>query len=153
DALRDELYLASLVPERPKLDPLAPGSRVVREDRGAMLSRADAEPAVQLVGVAAEHRRHHVLDYLSRLGAGLGDPSPHRGEPVREVVGIASPLLKLFGERDPRSRKVLRGRVVAGGEPAVGKAGDPAQAGLRSPTADPDRDTVLPVWQWRQRGV
>src|SRR5262249_58437195 len=86
-------------------------------------------------------------------GAVLGDPSPHRGEPVREVVGIASPLLKLFGERDPRSRKVLRGRVVAGGEPAVGKAGDPAQAGLRSPTADPDRDTVLPVWQWRQRGV
>ena len=88
-----------------------------------------------------EHRRQHVGEH--RVGACpvLGDVAPHRRDAVREPRDIAPACRHLRLDVRPGLGEQLRGRVVAGGEPAVGKARHASQPRRRSPAPDPDRWT------------
>ena len=59
----------------------------------------------------------------------LCDVAPHGCDAVRELRGITPACQQLCLDVQPCLGEPLRGRVVAGGEPAVGKAGHPFQSG------------------------
>ena len=66
---------------------------------------------------------------------------------VTSEFGNRSPLRPRFSssvaEELAGGREHLGGRVVGGGEPAVREPGNAAQAGLRAPAADPQRDAAV----------
>ena len=107
-----------------------------------MLGRSDAEPVAKLVGIAPEQRREDLVEHLGGIRLVLAHPGPHRREPVWEPCGIAAALAQLLGQGSPGLREPVGRRVVRRGQPAVGEAGDPAEAGV-GPQLDPQRDPTL----------
>src|SRR5215211_5452934 len=108
------LDLASLVAQRPELDPLGARAGVAGQDLCAVLARADAEVVAEVVGIASQERREDVAEHALRLGAVLGHPGPHGDQGVREPLRIAAALDELRAQRLACGRELLRGRVVGG---------------------------------------
>ena len=86
---RDQLELARLVAERPQVDAPAPGLGVAREELGAVLARADADLATELVGIAPQ-RSQDAGEHAIGLGPVARDPCPHRHQRVRERLPRAA---------------------------------------------------------------
>ena len=122
---RDRLDLPALVAQRPQVDALASRRGVLREESRAVRSRADAEPASQLVRISVQDRCEDIAEDSIPIDAILGDPGPHRGESVRKALRVPPTVFELARELLPCFREAERRRVVGGGEPAVTGARDP----------------------------
>ena len=100
----------------------APAREYASSFSAHVLRRTDRQYRAELLHRTIEHRRQHVREH--RLGACpvLGDVAPHRCDAVREPRNIAPACRHLRLNVRPGLGEQFRGRVVARGEPAVGKA-------------------------------